>query len=46
MPQSNDSNQTFEPFIGTDQSVKEVTWKAIILGAIISVVFGVANAYL
>ena len=46
MKQPDDSNETFEPFVGPDQSVKEVTWKAIILGAIISVVFGVANAYL
>ncbi len=46
MQQPDDSNQTFEPFVRPDQSIKEVTWKAIILGAIISVVFGVANAYL
>ncbi len=42
----NDRNQAFKPFVGPDQSIKEVTWKAIILGSIISVVFGVANAYL
>ena len=41
-----DNNKVFEPFAGPDQSVKEVTWKAVIMGAIISVVFGVANAYL
>ena len=46
MQKSNDSNQAFEPFVSPDQSIKEVTWKAIILGSIISVVFGVANAYL
>ena len=32
--------------IPANQTIAEVTWKAIILGAIISVVFGVANAYL
>ncbi|UCE25272.1 MAG: oligopeptide transporter, OPT family [Candidatus Zixiibacteriota bacterium] len=42
----NENNQQYQPFIGPNQSVAEVTWKAIILGAIISVVFGVANAYL
>lgn len=43
----NDNNQSdFKPFIAAQDSVAEVTWKAIILGIIISVVFGVANAYL
>jgi len=46
MQLQNDSSKPFEPFVGPDQPVKEVTWKAIILGSIISVVFGVANAYL
>ncbi len=46
MQQSDDNNQTFEPFVGPNQSVAEVTWKAVILGTIISVVFGIANAYL
>jgi len=36
----------FRPVIPASASVAEVTWKAIILGAIISVLFGVANAYL
>ncbi len=36
----------FEPFIPASQNIAEVTWKAIILGAIISVLFGCANAYL
>ncbi|MFH1699242.1 MAG: oligopeptide transporter, OPT family [Candidatus Zixiibacteriota bacterium] len=40
------SNQKFEPYIKADQIVPEVTPKAIILGAIISVAFGLANAYL
>ena len=38
--------QKFKPLISADQNIAEVTWKAIILGIIISVVFGVANAYI
>lgn len=38
--------QKFIPVIPAHQSVMEVTWRAVILGAIISVLFGVANAYL
>jgi len=40
------NTESFEPLIKANQTVAEVTWKAIILGIIISVVFGVANAYL
>ncbi len=36
----------FEPYIKASQSIPETTKQAIILGVIISVVFGVANAYL
>ncbi len=43
---SDNSTEEFQPFIPAEKSVAEVTWKAIILGSIISVVFGVANAYL
>ncbi len=46
MSNTENNNQSFKPFIGPEQSVAEVTWKAIILGSIISVVFGIANAYL
>jgi len=38
--------EAYRPVIPADKSVAEVTWKAVILGALISVVFGVANAYL
>lgn len=38
--------EAYRPVIPAEQTVAEVTWKAVILGAIISVVFGVANAYL
>jgi len=40
------NNNSYVPVISANQNIAEVTWKAIILGAIISVVFGVANAYL
>ncbi|MEE9441705.1 MAG: oligopeptide transporter, OPT family [candidate division Zixibacteria bacterium] len=40
------SNQKFEPYIKAGQIVPEITIKALVLGAIISVLFGVANAYL
>jgi putative OPT family oligopeptide transporter len=45
-PPVTNNNQKFEPFIKADQSVAEITIKALILGAIISMVFGAANAYL
>lgn len=38
--------EKFKPVILAEKIVAEVTWKAIILGIIISVLFGVANAYL
>ncbi|MFQ5606900.1 MAG: OPT family oligopeptide transporter [Candidatus Zixiibacteriota bacterium] len=36
----------FTPYVLPGQSLPEVTLKALVLGAILSVVFGVANAYL
>ena len=41
-----DSPAPFEPYIKASQKIPEVTIKALVLGAIISVLFGVANAYL
>ena len=38
--------EQFEPLVKAEQNIAEVTWKAVILGALISVLFGVANAYL
>lgn len=48
MTQPSDSlaDQKFTPAISAEQNIAEVTWKAVILGIIISVVFGVANAYI
>jgi putative OPT family oligopeptide transporter len=42
----NNAAEKFVPVIPAHQTVAEVTWRAIILGSIISVLFGVANAYL
>ena len=43
---SGQGREKFTPVIPAGRTVAEVTWRAIILGAIISVLFGVANAYL
>jgi len=39
-------NEKFIPAVPANQTVAEVTWKAIVLGIIISVLYGVANAYI
>jgi len=44
--ESNEVPKKYEPVVPAHENIAEVTWKAVILGAIISVVFGVANAYL
>lgn len=43
---NSESKSNFEPYIKANQNITEISVKAIILGIIISVVFGVANAYL
>lgn len=43
---NNTENAKFEPFIKAHQTVPELTLKAIVLGVLISVAFGAANAYL
>lgn len=45
-PANSGGSEQFTPVIPAHMSVAEVTWRAIVLGAIISVLFGVANAYL
>ncbi len=44
--ENNDTQPAFEPVIKADQTVPELTLKAIVLGILISVAFGAANAYL
>lgn len=39
-------SKKFQPYISASTIIPEVTVKALVLGAILSVVFGVANAYL
>jgi putative OPT family oligopeptide transporter len=39
-------NEAFKPYIAAGQNVAEVTVRAIILGSVLSVVFGIANAYI
>lgn len=39
-------NEKFIPAIPANQTVAEVTWKAIVLGILISVLYGIANAYI
>ncbi len=36
----------FEPYVKHHQSLAEFTLRAVILGSILAIVFGVANAYL
>jgi putative OPT family oligopeptide transporter len=40
------SENTYKPYISPDQSIKEISFKAIFLGIIMAVVLGAANAYL
>ncbi len=46
MTNSDNLPKDFEPFVSHSAKIAEVTWKAVILGSLISVIFGVANAYL
>jgi putative OPT family oligopeptide transporter len=42
-----DSNQQeFTPYVSSSEPQKEITLRAIILGALISIIFGVGNAYI
>ena len=36
----------FKPFIPADKVVPEITWVSIVLGILLAVLFGAANAYL
>lgn len=41
-----DQKETYQPFISSSQTLPEITVKAVVLGIILSVVLGAANAYL
>jgi len=46
-PEQKEAEQSqFEPYIKSHEKIPELTLRAVILGSIISVVFGLANAYL
>ena len=40
------SNGSFKPYVPAEQSMKEISFKAIFLGIIMAIVLGAANAYL
>ncbi len=40
------SNGAYKPYVPPDQSMKEISFKAIFLGIIMAIVLGAANAYL
>lgn len=43
---ANVSGADYEPYIAADSNVKEFTVRAVIIGALLAIVFGAANAYL
>ena len=46
MPQTTENNnQVFKPYVAAGETIAEVTVRAIVLGSILSVVFGIANAF-
>ena len=40
------STEEFKPFVPAETSMKEFTFKALLIGAILSILLGSANAYL
>ncbi len=40
------SDQAFKPYVPAEQSIKEISLKAILLGIIMAIILGAANAYL
>jgi len=40
------SDKAFQPYVPPEQSMKEISFKAILLGIIMAVILGAANAYL
>ena len=45
MQDNKDNFKEFQPYIKPEQSISEFSVRAIVLGIILSVVFGAANAY-
>src|SRR5699024_2411464 len=40
------SNQDFKPYVPASQKPPEFTWMALLLGGLLAIIFGAANAYL
>ncbi|PYV90620.1 MAG: hypothetical protein DMG05_09780, partial [Acidobacteria bacterium] len=40
------SSPPFQPYISPDTYLPEITWRAILLGAVLSIIFGATSAYL
>ncbi len=40
------SDQAFKPYVPAEQAMKEISFKAILLGIIMAIILGAANAYL
>ena len=40
------NKQEFKPFVSADKNIPELTFTSVLLGVILAVVFGAANAYL
>ena len=40
------TDQAFKPYVPAEQSIKEISFKAIFLGIIMAIILGAANAYL
>ena len=41
-----ESEKKFKPFVPEDMEMREFTWRAILLGLVLTIVLGAANAYL
>src|SRR5699024_9142457 len=40
------SNEDFKPYVPASQKPPEFTWMALLLGGLLAIIFGAANAYL
>lgn len=41
-----DSNQSFKPFIPANENPPEMTVTSVVIGVLMAIIFGAANAYL
>src|SRR5712691_1421428 len=45
-PQEREQERGFKPFVPENMKIQEFTWRAVLLGLVMCVVLGAANAYL